>query len=123
MIEFDLWTFNSKVFPAIESLVARTGERVRVRIGNLVDVESSDTYAWGAIRSDRIGWRSMAEFIVASRKLPKLSAWGRRRDIEFVAEPGDWAFHCHMAHHTMNAMGHDIPNTLGVDQARDRGTD
>ena len=35
MQDFDLWTFNSKVFPAIEPLVARTGERVRIRIGNL----------------------------------------------------------------------------------------
>jgi len=24
MVEFDLWTFNSKVFPAIDPLVART---------------------------------------------------------------------------------------------------
>ena len=35
MTEFDLWTFNSKVFPAIETLVAATGERVRIRVGNL----------------------------------------------------------------------------------------
>ena len=27
---------------------------------------------------------------------------------------GDWAFHCHKSHHTMNAMGHDVPNMLGV---------
>ena len=40
------------------------------------------------------------------------------RDFEFVADnPGDWAFHCHMAHHTMNAMGHSIPNPNGVDQS------
>jgi hypothetical protein len=39
------------------------------------------------------------------------------RDIEFTAVPGDWALHCHMSHHTMNAMGHGIPNTLGVDQS------
>ena len=30
--------------------------------------------------------------------------------------PGDWALHCHMSHHTMNAMGHDLPNPLGVKQ-------
>jgi len=42
---------------------------------------------------------------------------GQTRDLEFVAVPGDWAFHCHMSHHTMNAMGHEIPNTLGVDQS------
>ena len=33
--DFDLWTFNSKVFPAIDPVVAATGERVRIRIGNL----------------------------------------------------------------------------------------
>jgi hypothetical protein len=42
---------------------------------------------------------------------------GQMRDIEFTAVPGDWALHCHMAHHTMNAMGHGIPNMLGVEQA------
>ena len=31
-------------------------------------------------------------------------------------EPGDWALHCHKSHHTMNAMGHGVPNPLGVDQ-------
>jgi hypothetical protein len=41
---------------------------------------------------------------------------GQTRDLEFIAQAGDWAFHCHKSHHTMNAMGHDVPNTLGVDQ-------
>ncbi|PMW90431.1 copper oxidase, partial [Pseudomonas sp. FW215-R2] len=35
MLDFDLWTFNSKAFPAIEPLVVRAGERVRIRIGNV----------------------------------------------------------------------------------------
>ena len=39
------------------------------------------------------------------------------RDIEFVAIAGDWAFHRHKSHHTMNPMGHGIPNALGVDQS------
>lgn len=34
-------------------------------------------------------------------------AVGQMRAIEFVAtDLGDWAFHCHKSHHTMNAMGH-----------------
>jgi len=38
------------------------------------------------------------------------------RQIEFTAdEPGDWAFHCHKSHHTMNAMGHNVPTMIGVD--------
>jgi hypothetical protein len=41
---------------------------------------------------------------------------GSAKVIEFVADnPGDWLFHCHMTHHTMTQMGHDIPNMVGVD--------
>ena len=116
MQEFDLWTFNSKVFPAIEPIVARTGERVRIRIGNLsmwnhpvhmhgprFDVTGGDGGRW-----PRTQWRS---------EVTELVSVGQTRDIEFVALPGDWALHCHMSHHTMNAMGHGVPNTLGVDQS------
>ena len=28
--------------------------------------------------------------------------------------PGDWALHCHMTHHTMNQMGHNVPNVVGA---------
>ena len=115
--DFDMWTFNSKVFPYIDPVVARTGERVRVRIGNLSMwnhpihmhgvqflVTGSDGGRWAKSR-----WRPETTEIIGV---------GQIRDIEFIAEPGDWAFHCHMAHHTMNAMGHEIPNTLGVDQTK-----
>jgi hypothetical protein len=41
---------------------------------------------------------------------------GQMRQLEFVAnEEGDWAFHCHKSHHTMNAMGHNVPTMIGVD--------
>ncbi len=116
MVEFDQWTFNSKMFPAIAPLVARTGDRVRIRIGNLsmwnhpihlhgvqYEVTGSDGGRW-----PRSQWR---------REVTELVSVGQMRDIEFVAVPGDWALHCHMSHHTMNAMGHGIPNTTGVDQA------
>lgn len=115
MQNFDLWTFNSKTFPAIDPLVARSGERVRVRVGNLsmwnhpihmhgvqFQVTGSDGGRW-----PRSQWRSEVTEIVGV---------GQVRDIEFTAVPGDWAFHCHMSHHTMGPMGHEIPNTLGVDQ-------
>lgn len=116
MQDFDLWTFNSKVFPAIEPLVARTGERVRIRVGNLsmwnhpihlhgvqFEVTGSDGGRW-----PRAQWR---------REVTEIVGVGQMRDIEFTAVAGDWAFHCHMSHHTMGPMGHDIPNTLGVDQS------
>jgi hypothetical protein len=56
---------------------------------------------------------------------PKSTRWpevtadiavGQMRQIDFLAdEEGDWAFHCHKSHHTMNAMGHDVPTMIGVD--------
>ena len=56
---------------------------------------------------------------------PKAGRWpevttdiavGQMRQIEFIAdELGDWAMHCHKSHHTMNAMGHDVPTMIGVD--------
>ena len=117
MQDFDLWTFNSKVFPAIDSLVVRTGDRVRIRVGNLSMwnhpihmhgvqfwVTGSDGGRWPEDR-----WRTEVTEIVGV---------GQVRDFEFIAVPGDWALHCHMSHHTMNAMGHDLPNAIGVDQSQ-----
>lgn len=115
MVDFDLWTFNSKVFPAIEPLVARTGDRVRIRVGNLsmwnhpVHLHGVEFLVTGSDggRWPQSQWR---------REVTETVSVGQMRDIEFTAVPGDWALHCHMAHHTMNAMGHDVPNPTGVDQ-------
>ncbi len=117
MTEFDLWTMNSKVFPAIDPMVVRTGQRVRIRVANL-SMHEHPMHLHGAIfqvtgsdggRWPRSAWRN---------EVTELVGVGQTRDIEFTAaEPGDWAFHCHKSHHTMNAMGHGIPNTLGVDQS------
>lgn len=116
MQDFDLWTFNSRVYPAIDPLVMRTGERLRIRIGNLsmwnhpIHMHSNPFWVTGsdAGRWPRAQWR---------REVTEIIGVGQMRDLEFVAtEPGDWALHCHMAHHTMGPMGHEIPNLVGVDQ-------
>jgi FtsP/CotA-like multicopper oxidase with cupredoxin domain len=120
LLDFDLWTFNSKVFPAIDPIVARAGERVRMRIGNL-SMWNHPIHLHGHIyevtganggRWPRTQWRKDTTEIVGV---------GQTRDLEFVATPGDWALHCHMAHHTMNAMGHDIPNTVGSNVGESSG--
>ena len=54
----------------------------------------------------------MAEIRTAARDV----AVGKMRAFEFVADaPGDWAIHRLKSHHTMNAMGHDMPTMIGVD--------
>ena len=116
MVEFDLWTFSSKVFPAIDPIVARTGERVRIRMANLsmwnhpIHLHGHQYWVTG---SDGGRWPSSQW----RRETTEIVGVGQTRDIEFIAVPGDWAFHCHMSHHTMNAMGHSIANPMGVNQA------
>lgn len=115
MTEFDLFTFNSRVFPGTAPLVVRTGDRVRIRFGNVAQ-ESHPVHLHG---------HSFKVVATDGGDIPPAAQWsettieiapGQTRDIEFIAEKGDWAMHCHRRHHPMNAMGHEVPNVLGVSQ-------
>jgi manganese oxidase len=115
MTEFNLWTWNSRVFPGIDPLAVRRNDRVRVRIANLT-MTNHPIHIHGHNFTVGItdgGW------VPRSARWPETSAdipVGAIRAIEFVADnPGDWAFHCHKSHHVMNAMGHDVPTMIGVD--------
>ena len=115
MLDFNLWSWNSRVFPGIDSLNVRLNDKVRIRVGNLT-MTNHPMHLHGH------------EFQVTGTDggpTPKSARWpevttdiavGQMRQFEFLAsEEGDWAFHCHKSHHTMNAMGHDVPTMIGVD--------
>jgi len=115
MTEFNLWSWNSRVFPGIDPLVARRGDRVRVRMGNLTMTNHPihlHGYDFEVTGTDG-GWvRPGARWPEVTVDVPV----GAMRAFEFRAdEPGDWAFHCHKSHHTMNPMGHAVPTMIGVD--------
>jgi FtsP/CotA-like multicopper oxidase with cupredoxin domain len=114
MTEFNMWTFNSRVFPGIDPMVARTGERVRIRIANL-SMHDHPIHLHGVnVRVTETDGGQVPE----SAQLPEVTVnipVGAIRVLEFIANaPGDWSIHCHKSHHTMNAMGHSVPNMLGV---------
>ncbi len=115
MTDFNLWSWNSRIFPGIDSLNVRHNDKVRIRVGNLT-MTNHPIHLHGH------------EFEVTGTDggpVPKSARWpevttdvavGQMRQFEFLAdEEGDWAFHCHKSHHTMNAMGHDVPTMIGVD--------
>ena len=115
MTEFNLLTINAKAFPGTAPLVAKKGDRVRIRIGNLSPMDHHPIHLHGY------------QFKITETdggRIPDSAQWpettvlvpvGSTRTVEFVAdEPGDWAMHCHMTHHVMNQMGHGIPNMIGV---------
>lgn len=116
MTDFNLWAWNSRVFPGIDPFVARLGDRVRIRIGNLT-MTNHPIHKHGSpftVTCTDGGWTP------ESARIPEVTtdvAVGAMRAVEFVAdEPGDWAIHCHKAHHTMNAMGHDVKTFIGVNK-------
>src|SRR5215204_3195724 len=116
MLEFNTWAWNSRVFPGIDPLVVRRGDRVRIRIGNLTMTNHPihlHGYDFKVTGTDG-GW------VPESAQWPEVTvdvAVGQMRAIEFVAEAeGDWAFHCHKSHHTMGPMGHEVANMVGVRQ-------
>jgi hypothetical protein len=116
MVEFNVLAFNARVFPGTEPLVVRRGDRVRIRIGNLSATDHHPIHLHGM--SFRVA-ETDGGIIPEAGRWPEstvLVPVGSTRTIELVAEnPGDWAFHCHMTHHTMNQMGHGLPNLVGVD--------
>ncbi|MBL9014611.1 MAG: copper oxidase [Myxococcales bacterium] len=121
MSDFNVLTFNHKAFPGTEPLVAEQGDLVRIRIGNLGPMDHHPIHLHGY------------HFDVTATDagpIPKSARWpentvlvpvGGVRVIELRADNlGDWALHCHMTHHVMNQMGHDVPNLIG---ANTRGLD
>ena len=114
MLDFNVFTMNSRVFPSTTPMLVRTGDRVRIRLANLsmnshpIHIHGHKFYITGTDAGPipESGW-----WPENSVNVPV----GTTRDIEWTAHnPGDWAFHCHKTHHVMNQMGHDLPNLLGV---------
>jgi FtsP/CotA-like multicopper oxidase with cupredoxin domain len=115
MTNFNIFTFNAKVFPASEPMVARLGDRVRIRIANVAAMSHHPIHLHGY--QFRVTETDGGQIPVSAQQLETsvLVAIGQSRTIDFVAdEPGDWAMHCHMTHHVMNQMGDKFPNMIGV---------
>ncbi|MCI0364479.1 MAG: multicopper oxidase domain-containing protein [Phycisphaerales bacterium] len=115
MTDFNILTMNAKAFPGTQPLIAKLGDRVRIRIGNLSAMSHHPIHLHGY-------YFRITE--TDGGVIPQAGQWpettvivpvGSTRTVEFTADnPGDWAMHCHMTHHVMNQMGHGIPNMIGV---------
>jgi manganese oxidase len=125
-MEFNWLTMNGKAAPATTPLVARLGDRVRIRFVNLgmdhhpIHLHGNTFYVTGteAGRVPEAAWTPANTVLVGV---------AQARDIEFEANnPGDWMLHCHMPHHMMNQMAsmvgplmepnHGMPAGLGMSE-------
>ena len=116
MLDFNIFTFNSRAFPGTDPLVVKRGDRVRIRLANISMTDHPihiHGHRFWVVETD-------------GGQIPESGWWpettlnimpGTTRAVEFIADlPGDWPLHCHKSHHAMNAMSHTIPNVIGVDQ-------
>ncbi len=116
MTDFNVLTFNARAFPGTDPLVAATGERVRIRFGNLSAMDHHPIHLHGNVftitETDGGPIPESAQHPDTTVLVPT----GATRTVELVAEtPGDWAMHCHMTHHVMTQMGHDLDLVMGAD--------
>jgi hypothetical protein len=115
MTDFNIFTMNGRSFPGTEPLLARTGEKVRIRLGNL------STMSHHAIHVHGFNFKVVATDggpVPESAQYPEITVHmptGTTKTMEFIAAaPGDWVIHCHMLHHVMNQMGHQFGNLIGI---------
>jgi manganese oxidase len=103
-MEFNWLVLNGKAGPATTPLIARLGDRIRIRFVNLgMDHHPMHLHGHTFYTTGTEGGR-----------IPEASWWpgntvlvgvAQARTIEFVANnPGDWMIHCHLPHHMMNQM-------------------
>ncbi len=117
MVEFNTLTLNGKAYPGTAPMIIQQGDRVRIRIGNLSAMDHHPIHFHG-----HYWWVTQTDggVIPESARWPETTVLvpvGSTRTVEWIADnPGDWAFHCHMTHHVMNQMGHQIPNMIGVER-------
>lgn len=116
MTDFNVFTFNGRCFPGTAPLLAKLGERVRFRIGNLSTMSHHSIHMHGAFfkvtETDGGEIAEPGQWPETTVLIPT----GSTRTVEFVAsEPGDWVIHCHMLHHVMTQMGHKFGNLVGID--------
>jgi manganese oxidase len=97
MTDFNVLTFNGRAFPGTAPLVAKYGDRVRIRFGNLSPMEHHPIhlhgYRWKITEMDGSQIPESAQ--QAGNTV--LVAVGQTRAVELIADnPGDWAMHCHV---------------------------
>jgi hypothetical protein len=118
MKDFNVLTFNSKAFPGTQPLLVGKGERVRIRLGNLSPMDHHPIHLHGLNFTVTATDGGETPLSAQHPETTVLVPTGSTRTIEFVpSESGDWAMHCHMTHHVMMQMGHELPIMLGADTA------
>ena len=119
MTDFNVFTFNAKIFPATAPMVAKLGDKVRIRIGSVAVMDHHPIHLHGY--QYRVTETDGGQIPESAQQVETtvLVGVGQSRTFEFIADaPGDWPMHCHMTHHVMTQMGDKFPNMIGVEPGK-----
>jgi FtsP/CotA-like multicopper oxidase with cupredoxin domain len=103
-MEFNWLTINGKAGPACTPMLAKLGERVRLRIVNL-GMDHHPMHLHGntwVVTGTEAGRVPEAAWTPGNTEIVGVA---QARTMEFEAKyAGDWMLHCHLPHHMMNQM-------------------
>ena len=119
MNDFNVLTFNGKAFPAHRAAGRRDAASAcasaSATSGRWITTRSTCTAYSFEVVGDRRRRRPAVRAPPGDHGARARSARTRIDRVHRRREPGDWAMHCHMTHHVMNQMGHDVANMVGAD--------
>lgn len=97
------YTFNGKGFPATEPIVAKLGQKVRIRFMNEgMMIHPMHLHGMHMTVIDKDGWPQPAPWKCDTLNV----APGERYDVIVnCTNPGTWAFHCHILPHAESEHG------------------
>jgi FtsP/CotA-like multicopper oxidase with cupredoxin domain len=97
------YTFNGKSFPATEPLIAKVGEKIRIRYMNEgMMIHPMHLHGLHMTVIDKDGWPQPAPWKCDTLNV----APGERYDVIVDCKrPGTWAFHCHILPHAESDHG------------------
>jgi FtsP/CotA-like multicopper oxidase with cupredoxin domain len=97
------FTINGKDFPATEPIVAAQGDQVRVRFMNEgLQIHPMHLHGMHMTVIEKDGYPLPSPYMLDTLNI----APGERYDVVIeAAEPGAWAFHCHILNHAEGADG------------------
>jgi manganese oxidase len=113
-MEFNCLTINGKTGPECTPMLAKKGERIRVRNINLgmdhhpIHLHGNQFVVTGTEggRKPQSTWYRENTFVLGV---------AQARDFEFTGDvPGAWMLHCHLPHHMMNAMASMVGPAMGI---------
>jgi FtsP/CotA-like multicopper oxidase with cupredoxin domain len=122
-MEFNWLTMNGKTGPAATPMLAKQGERIRIRNINLgMDHHPIHLHnAQFVVTGTEAGRKPQSTWF---RENTVLLGVAQARDIEFTGDRAiDHMLHCHLPHHMMNGMASMVGPVMGIGHGIEPGTE